>query len=97
MDEVTVFIAALSWCIPIYLVIFSLSRLGVRMWALFMGWWYLFPFLGVHGVGFLVMVRVKSITRDELSDPSPAPFKTSVAAPLGCPHNAFLCTPIGLF
>jgi len=54
MDEVTVFIAALSWCIPIYLVIFSLSRLGVRMWALFMGWWYLFPFLGVHGVGFLV-------------------------------------------
>ncbi len=39
------------------------------MWALFMGWWYLFPFLGVHGVGFLVKVRVKSITRDELSDP----------------------------
>ena len=39
--------------VHIYLVIFSLSRLGVRMWALFMGRWYLFPFLGVHGDGFL--------------------------------------------
>ena len=57
IDEVTVFIAALSWCIGIYLLLsdFFFERLGVvRMWALFMGWWYLFPFLGVHGVGFLV-------------------------------------------
>ena len=39
--------------VHIYLVIFHVGRLGVRMWALFMGRWYLFPFLGVHWDGFL--------------------------------------------
>ena len=58
IDEVAVVCKGAFIMVHIYLVIFSLSRLGVRTWALFMGWWYLFPFLGVHGVGFLVQRQV---------------------------------------
>ena len=58
IDEVAVVCKGAFIMVHIYLVIFSLSRLGVRMWASFMGSWYLFPFLGVHGVGFLVQRQV---------------------------------------
>ena len=50
---------------------FFFERLGVRMWALFISWvgGTYFPFWESMGLGFLFNASVKSITRDELSDP----------------------------
>ena len=57
IDEVAVVCKGAFIMVHIYLVIFSLSRLGVRMWALFMGWWYLVPFWESMGLGFLFNAR----------------------------------------
>ena len=46
MDEVAVVCIAAFIMVHIYLVIFSVSRLGVRMWALFMGRWYFVSLFG---------------------------------------------------